>query len=98
MRLLLIEDEEDLVNVLRQALAEAGYAVDVALDGIKGLDRAQNGNYDALILDLMLPGRDGWDLLQRLRKTSGVPVLILTARDAVNDRIRGLDLGADDYL
>jgi two-component system OmpR family response regulator len=98
MRLLLIEDEEDLVNVLNQALSEAGYAVDVALDGNKGLDRAQDGNYDALILDLMLPGRDGWELLQRLRKTSGVPVLILTARDAVHDRIRGLDLGADDYL
>jgi two-component system, OmpR family, response regulator len=98
MRLLLIEDEEDLVGVLNQALAEAGYAVDVALDGIRGLECAQNGTYDALILDLMLPGCDGWEVLRRLRQTSGVPVLILTARDAVSDRIRGLDLGADDYL
>lgn len=98
MRLLVIEDEPDLANVLRLALTEDGYAVDVALDGIEGLYKAETWPYDAIVLDLMIPHLDGWELLKRVRQRNKVPILILTARDAVTDRIRGLDLGADDYL
>jgi two-component system OmpR family response regulator len=98
MRILVIEDEPDLVAVLAKALAEEGYAVDTATDGDEGLYKAQSWEYDAVVLDIMLPARDGWKLLQQLRQTKKVPVLILTARDSINDRIRGLDLGADDYL
>jgi two-component system OmpR family response regulator len=98
MRLLVVEDEPDLLAVLARALREQGYAVDEAADGEEGLYKATSWDYDALILDLMLPKLDGWQLLQELRKTHKTPVLILTARDAVPDRIRGLDTGADDYL
>ncbi|HEX3131250.1 MAG TPA: response regulator transcription factor [Thermoanaerobaculia bacterium] len=99
MRVLVIEDEPDLRRLLEQALREDGYAVDVAEDGTTGLYKATTWEYDALVLDLMLPGLSGWDLLDRLRKGERkVPVLILTAREAVADRVRGLDTGADDYL
>ena len=98
MRVLVIEDEPDLLSALTQALREEGYAVDTATDGRNGLFKARGGEYDAIVLDLMLPGIDGWSLLRELRKTKPVPVLILTARDALPDRIRGLDAGADDYL
>jgi two-component system OmpR family response regulator len=98
VRILIVEDEPDLVQALEQALREEGYAVDVALDGEEGLWKARSWEYDALILDIMLPGRDGWSVLQELRKVKKIPVLMLTARDAVSDRVRGLDLGADDYL
>jgi two-component system OmpR family response regulator len=98
MRVLVIEDEPDLLSVLTQSLREAGYAVDAAGEGREGLFKAQGSDYDAIVLDLMLPGMDGWSLLKELRKTKPVPVLILTARDALPDRVRGLDAGADDYL
>ncbi len=99
MRVLVIEDEPDLRRLLEQALREDGYAVDVAEDGPTGLYKVTTWDYDALVLDLMLPGLSGWDLLARLRKEERkVPVLILTAREGVADRVRGLDTGADDYL
>jgi two-component system OmpR family response regulator len=99
VRVLVIEDEPDLRRLLEQALREDGYAVDVAEDGTTGLYKATTWDYDALVLDLMLPGLSGWDLLARLRKEERkVPVLILTAREGVADRVRGLDTGADDYL
>jgi two-component system, OmpR family, response regulator len=108
VRVLVIEDEPDLRRLLEQALQEDGYAVDVAADGPTGLYKATTWDYDALVLDLMLPGLSGWDLLARLRRAGGagdtgdterrVPVLILTAREGVADRVRGLDTGADDYL
>lgn len=99
MRILVVEDDRKLVEVLRQGLKENGFAVDTAADGNQGLELALATGYDAIILDLMLPGISGADLLKELRARHGVaPVLILSARSAVEDRIRGLDLGADDYL
>lgn len=98
MRLLVVEDEEDLRRGLEQALREEGYAVDAAPDGKEGLYKAQEWDYDAIVLDVMLPEMDGWEILSRLRKKKKTPVLMLTARDGVRDRIKGLDLGADDYL
>ncbi len=97
MRVLVIEDEPDLLAALAQSLRENGYAVDEAADGRTGLYKAV-GEYDAIVLDLMLPGMSGWDLLRELRKTRATPVLILTARDALPDRVKGLDGGADDYM
>lgn len=98
MRVLVVEDEPGLLRVVAQTLREEGYAVDEAADGEEGLFKATSWQYDAIVLDLMLPRVDGWKLLERLRKTHKTPVLILTARDAVADRVRGLDVGADDYL
>lgn len=98
MRLLLVEDEGDLLASLAQALREQGYAVDTAEDGEEGLYKAETWSYDAIILDVMLPKLDGWELLRQLRAKSKTPVLMLTARDMVRDRVRGLDSGADDYL
>jgi two-component system OmpR family response regulator len=98
MRILVVEDESDLLNALAQVLREAGYAVDEASDGKTGLFKAQGTGYDAIVLDLMLPGMNGWEVLSELRKTRKMPVLILTARDALSDRVKGLDSGADDYL
>jgi two-component system OmpR family response regulator len=98
MRILVIEDEADLLASLAKALREEGYAVDTAADGEEGLYKAQSWDYDALVLDVMLPGLDGWTVLQRLRKTKKTPVLMLTARDTPPDRVRGLDTGADDYV
>jgi two-component system OmpR family response regulator len=98
MRLLVIEDEPDLLTGLVRALRTDGYSVDTAADGEEGLFKAENAGYDAIILDLMLPRLDGWEVLARLRRTKDTPVLILTARDRTTDRVRGLDTGADDYL
>jgi two-component system OmpR family response regulator len=98
MRVLVIEDEPELLRALAQALREDGYAVDEADDGEDGLFKATSWDYDAIVLDLMLPRLDGWGVLARLRRERKTPVLILTARDAVGDRVRGLDAGADDYL
>ncbi len=99
MRVLVVEDEPDLLSVISQSLREEGYDVDIAADGREGLFKAQGGQYDALVLDLMLPRLDGFGVLRELRKASqSVPVLVLTARDALPDRVRGLDSGADDYL
>jgi two-component system OmpR family response regulator len=98
MRVLVVEDEPELLHVLAQALREDGYAVDEASDGEDGLFKAASWEYDAVVLDLMLPRLDGWGVLAGLRRERKTPVLILTARDAVADRVRGLDGGADDYL
>lgn len=98
MRVLVVEDEPALRCAVAQALREEDYAVDESADGEDGLFKATHHDYDAVVLDLMLPRVDGWMLLQRLRNQRKTPVLILTARDAVRDRIRGLDAGADDYL
>ncbi|MGN6135841.1 MAG: response regulator transcription factor [Aureliella sp.] len=98
MRLLVIEDQSDLRSLLFAMLEDEGYAVDVAADGVEGLAKAQAWAYDAIVLDLMLPKLDGWKLLDRLRETHRTPVLILSARDGLEDRVHGLDLGADDYL
>jgi two-component system, OmpR family, response regulator len=98
MRVLVVEDEPDLLGSLLKAVREDGYAADGAADGEDGLYKAEGCAYDAIILDIMLPGIDGWELLKRLRQTKKTPVLMLTARDAVRDRVRGLDTGADDYL
>jgi two-component system, OmpR family, response regulator len=98
MRVLVVEDEPDLLGSLLKGLREDGYAADGAADGEDGLYKAESNDYDAIVLDIMLPGIDGWELLRRLRKTKKTPVLMLTARDAVRDRVRGLDTGADDYL
>ncbi len=98
MRLLIIEDEADLLRRLAKTLRWEGYAVDTAADGKEGLHKAQEHDYDAILLDAMLPVFDGWELLARLRKTKATPVLMLTARDASEDRVRGLDSGADDYV
>lgn len=98
MRILVIEDEPRLLHNLAKVLREEGYAVDTAADGDEGLLKALDNSYDALVLDLMLPGLDGWQVLARLRQERETPVLILTARDATDDRVRGLDTGADDYL
>ncbi len=98
MRLLVIEDEADLLAGLASALREEGYAVDTAADGEEGLFKAESADYDAIVLDVMLPGLNGWQVLERLRRTKKTAVLMLTARDAARDRVRGLDTGADDYL
>ncbi len=98
MRLLVVEDEADLRSSLLKALREEGYAVDGAADGEDGLYKAECSDYDAVVLDVLLPGIDGWEVLRRLRTTKKTPVLMLTARGAVRDRVRGLDSGADDYL
>ena len=98
MRLLVVEDDPDLLAGLLQALRAEGYAVDGAPDGEEGLYKAKSIDYDAIVLDVMLPRLDGWDLLARLRETRTTPVLMLTARDSTDDRVRGLDTGADDYL
>jgi DNA-binding response OmpR family regulator len=99
MRLLLIEDYPPLARSVAQGLREAGYGVDVAADGDAGLATAKALPYDAIVLDLMLPKRDGFSVLEDLRRSQNTAaVLILTARHDVSDRVRGLDLGADDYL
>ncbi len=98
MRLLIVEDEPDLRRALVQALREEGYAVDAADNGEEGLFNALNTNYDAVVLDIMLPRLDGWNVLKRLREKKKTPVLMLTARDESLDRVRGLDTGADDYM
>ena len=98
MRLLVVEDEPDLLAGLARALRREGYAVDTAEDGEDGLYKAQSTDYDAIVLDVMLPLLDGWEVLARLREAKSTPVLMLTARDRSADRVKGLDTGADDYL
>jgi two-component system OmpR family response regulator len=98
MRVLVVEDEPRLLRNLAKALREEGYAVDTAEAGDDGLYKAETYNYDAIVLDIMLPRLDGWEVLGRLRKQKQTPVLMLTARDATKDRVKGLDTGADDYL
>ncbi len=99
MKLLIIEDEPKTGEYLRQGLQEAGFAVELASNGTDGLHLASEGDHDLLILDVMLPGLNGWQVLQQLREQGHqMPVLFLSARDQVEDRVRGLELGADDYL
>lgn len=98
MRILVIEDEKKLANYLRKGLAEEGYVVDVARDGVDGLHMALEHDYDAVVLDQALPGIDGLSLLAALRQSKRTPVLILSARIDVEDRVKGLHSGADDYL
>jgi len=98
MRLLVIEDEPKLSEYLHKGLSENGYVVDLARDGIEGRRFATEGEYDLLLLDLMLPGIDGFGVLKAVRARGHTPVLMLTARDKVEDRVRGLQEGADDYL
>ena len=98
MRILVIEDDPDLLRAVARALREGGYAVDEAADGPEGLFKAKGADYDAIVLDIMLPRMDGWEVLSQLRLEKKTPVLILSARGTVPDRVRGLDSGADDYL
>jgi two-component system response regulator MprA len=97
-RILIIEDDEGIVRVLRRALTYEGYQVEAALDGETGLAQARDWRPDMIILDLMLPGMDGMEVTQRLRTEGNIPILMLTAKDTVTDRIQGLDAGADDYM
>jgi two-component system OmpR family response regulator len=98
VRVLVVEDEPELRRVIASALREEGYAVDEAADGDEALFKALAWAYDAIVLDVMLPVLDGFGVLERLRRKKSTPVLFLTARDAVDDRVRGLDSGGDDYL
>ena len=98
MRLLVVEDEPDLNRLLKKRLEEAHYSVDACLSGTDALDYLRGAEYDALVLDVMLPGMDGWGVLGKIREESDVPVIMLTAKSDTMDRIQGLDLGADDYM
>lgn len=98
MKVLIVEDEAKTADYLRKGLAENGFVVDVARNGVDGLHLALSGEYGVIVLDVMLPGMDGWSVLRKLRETKDTPVIFLTARDEVEDRVKGLELGADDYL
>ena len=98
MRILVIEDEAKLADYVKRGLTESGYTVDVARDGIEGRYLATGGDYQLVVLDIMLPGVDGFGVLSALREKHNTPVLMLTARDRVEDRVQGLQAGADDYL
>ncbi|MBL8381245.1 MAG: heavy metal response regulator transcription factor [Burkholderiales bacterium] len=98
MRILIVEDEPKSAEYLRQGLAESGYFADLARNGIDGRHLAENCAYDLVLLDVNLPGLDGWGVLQAIRARGDTPVLMLTARGMLDDRVKGLDLGADDYL
>lgn len=99
MKILVVEDETKTGTYLKQGLVEAGFVVDLAVNGLDGLHLALTDAYDLAILDVMLPGIDGWQVLQGIRRAGKeMPVLFLTARDQVEDRVKGLELGADDYL
>ena len=98
MRLLIVEDEPKTGDYLKKGLTEHGYTVEVARTGADGLHLALESDFDLILLDVMLPGLNGWQVLARLREKKETPVLFLTARDQVDDRVKGLELGADDYL
>lgn len=98
MRILVVEDEPKAGDYIKKGLSESGFVVDLARTGTDGQHLATSGNYDLVILDVMLPGIDGWRVMQEIRKTKDTPVLFLSARDAIEDRVKGLGLGADDYL
>ncbi|MFA9217329.1 MAG: heavy metal response regulator transcription factor [Sphingomonadaceae bacterium] len=98
MRILIVEDESKTADYLQKGLRESGYVVEVASNGFDGRYMISEFEFDLIILDVMLPGVDGWELLRQVRSKGATPVLFLTARDAVEDRVRGLELGADDYL
>ena len=98
MRILIVEDEPKTAAYVSKGLTEQAFIVDIAMNGIEGLHLATSGNYDLILLDVMLPGADGWTVLEALRRQRQTPVLFLSARDEVADRVKGLELGADDYL
>ncbi len=98
MRILVVEDEPKTGDYLRKGLSESGFIVDLARTGPDGQHMATSGDYDLIVLDVMLPGIDGWQVMREIRKVKDTPVLFLTARDAIEDRVKGLELGADDYL
>ena len=98
MKILIVEDEEKLARFTELELKHEGYETDKAFDGRTGLEMAESGNYDLILLDIMLPGLNGIEVLRRIRKNSEVPVILLTARDSVMDKVSGLDTGADDYI
>ncbi|MGZ2749092.1 heavy metal response regulator transcription factor [Burkholderia stagnalis] len=98
MRILIVEDEAKMASYLRQGLTEASYTVDIATNGRDGLFLALHEAFDLVVLDVMLPELDGFEVLRRLREQKSTPVLLLTARDTVDDKVAGLELGADDYL
>jgi len=99
MKILIVEDERKTGDYLKQGLSEAGFVAELARDGVEGRHAALNDEYDLVVLDVMLPGLDGWQVLREIRKAGKpVPVLFLTARDQVEDRVKGLEEGADDYL
>jgi len=99
MKILIIEDETKTGDYLKQGLSEAGFVTDIMRDGIDGLHMAMTEDYDLIILDVMLPGMDGWQVVKTVRQIGKeMPVLFLTARDQIEDRVKGLELGADDYL
>ena len=99
MRILVVEDEQDLNRILAKTLTAEGYSVDACFDGVEALDYLEGAEYDAIVLDVMMPRMDGFSLLAQMRESgSETPVLFLTAKDSVPDRVRGLDAGADDYL
>lgn len=97
-KILIVEDEEKIARFVELELKHEGYDIEKAFDGRKGLELAENGGYDLILLDIMLPGINGIEILRRIRKNSNVPVIMLTARDAVMDKVSGLDMGADDYI
>lgn len=97
-RILIVEDEEKLARFVELELSYEGYDIQKAADGRAGLELAETGNFDLILLDVMLPGLNGLEVLRRLRRSSSVPVILLTARDAVMDKVTGLDSGADDYV
>ena len=98
MKALIVEDEIKTGDYLRKGLSENGFVVDLASNGHDGLHLALTAEFDVIVLDVMLPGKDGWNVLQELRRSQQTPVIFLTARDKVEDRVKGLELGADDYL
>ena len=99
MRLLIVEDENDLRNIVKKRLVKEHYSVDACGDGLEAMDYIDMTSYDGIILDIMLPGKDGYEILRELRqREDDTPVLLLTAKDSIEDRVKGLDLGADDYL
>ena len=99
MRILVVEDEQDLNRILAKTLTAEGYSVDACFDGVEALDYLEGAEYDAIVLDVMMPRMDGFSLLAQMRESGNeTPVIFLTAKDSVPDRVRGLDAGADDYL
>jgi two-component system, OmpR family, copper resistance phosphate regulon response regulator CusR len=98
MRILIVEDERKTGEYLKKGLEESGFSIDLAQDGVDGLHLALEEDYDVIVLDVMMPRKDGWSVLKELRVQKSTPVLYLSARDDIEDRVRGLELGADDYL
>ena len=99
MKILIIEDNRDLVQVLSEGFTESGFTVDSAYDGLEGLNKIRNSDYDCIVLDIMLPEMDGYEVVKKAREEGkDIPVIMLTAKDTIEDRVEGLNCGADDYL